>query len=456
MYERDDIINNIDEFLKLYEQRPIKNNEGGGLSVNMFELWYALKTLEPRYVIESGVFQGQGTWLIEKTLPYAKIICIEPAYGQILYKSKNAKYLTQDFLTLTNEHISKVQAKNTLVYFDDHQNAYTRLLHCHELGFKHILFDDNHPEYRGKRHLTLEACLNNKADPGFIIPNNAKENLLKIIESYHICQPLFKYADYITMEKSLIEIPAIFEFEEPLDQKYETIYKDMHNYRWATYVGLKTEYTTQSVQPTKDEDWSHMIYDWCESNIKPGFVCIDAGAYTGYITKKLARLAGPTGMVYAFEICPESYNEMVNNTKHLCNVKPLLMAVSNKNEKIKCYKMPHTSICWNTIGYDVNYNKIDADYIIDSVSLDEYFKDAKQIDFIKIDVEGAEDEVLEGCINIMRKHKPTMLIEYHLDEKYNYKILIDNGYTIHKLYSMEELHIGDKRCYQVLALPKNE
>jgi FkbM family methyltransferase len=47
----------------------------------------------------------------------------------------------------------------------------------------------------------------------------------------------------------------------------------------------------------------------------------------------------------------------------------------------------------------------------DIVSLDTYFKDIP-IHLIKIDTEGAEYDILSGGINVIKKYKPTIVLEY--------------------------------------------
>lgn len=58
-----DVKTNIKDFLDLYENRPINNNLGGMTSTHLFWTWYAAKKLNAKYIVESGVYKGQGTWL---------------------------------------------------------------------------------------------------------------------------------------------------------------------------------------------------------------------------------------------------------------------------------------------------------------------------------------------------------------------------------------------------------
>ena len=76
-WKNDEIIKSLDTFQKIYESRPIKNNIGGMLFPHMFATYFILKKINPPFIIESGVFKGQSTWLIEKTLPDSKILSID-------------------------------------------------------------------------------------------------------------------------------------------------------------------------------------------------------------------------------------------------------------------------------------------------------------------------------------------------------------------------------------------
>ena len=87
----------LKNFLKIYSDRPIKNNKGGCSINHAFALYYIVKKLKPKLVIESGVYKGQTTWLIEKASPKSKLICIDINLSQREYISKKAKYSDIDF-----------------------------------------------------------------------------------------------------------------------------------------------------------------------------------------------------------------------------------------------------------------------------------------------------------------------------------------------------------------------
>ncbi len=62
------------------------------------------------------------------------------------YRSSRAEYFDQDFSSLDWSALPK---DKTVLFFDDHQNAYERVRTAHELGFKHLMFEDNYPASRG-------------------------------------------------------------------------------------------------------------------------------------------------------------------------------------------------------------------------------------------------------------------------------------------------------------------
>ena len=128
------------KFLKIYKNRPIKDNQGGCRINHAFALYYILKILKPKLVIESGIFKGQTTWLIEKTVPKAKLICIDTNLSKRKYISKKAKYSSVDFKF---HDFSKIPT-NTLVFFDDHVNHLERIKDAKFFNIKNIIFEDNY------------------------------------------------------------------------------------------------------------------------------------------------------------------------------------------------------------------------------------------------------------------------------------------------------------------------
>lgn len=168
----DEIKSHINNFCEIYKNRPIKDNKGGMLFPHMFAFYFVLKKLNPELVIESGVFKGQSTWLIEQALPNSKIISIDKNLDQRVFISKKANYSNIDFRF---HNFSKIP-ENTLVFFDDHVNHIERLKECSYFKIKNIIFEDNYPYSKGDFH-TIKHSLQ-------MFTFNHKPGILSLIKSY--------------------------------------------------------------------------------------------------------------------------------------------------------------------------------------------------------------------------------------------------------------------------------
>ena len=113
------------DFKEIYRERPIRNNVGGMRIPHAFATFFFFSTLKPKTIVESGVWKGQGTWLLEMACPNAELICLDLNFSNLVYKSPSAKYIRQDFSAVD---FSGITRKDTICFFDDHQNAYLRLL----------------------------------------------------------------------------------------------------------------------------------------------------------------------------------------------------------------------------------------------------------------------------------------------------------------------------------------
>ena len=160
-WSRQEIKADLKEFLNVFESRPIKDNQGGMKAPHMFATWFMLRTLSPSLIVESGVWKGQSTWLIEQACPNAKIISIDINLDARVYISRKATYSNIDF----NEQDWSDIPDDTLVFFDDHQSAYDRIIQSSWYGFKHVIFEDNYPPGHGDCYSLKQVFANSGFQP---------------------------------------------------------------------------------------------------------------------------------------------------------------------------------------------------------------------------------------------------------------------------------------------------
>lgn len=174
--------------------------------------------------------------------------------------------------------------------------------------------------------------------------------------------------------------------------------------------------------------------------IKKGDVVIDVGANIGYYTLIFAKLVGQEGKVFAFEPEPTNFNILKKNVKinEYENVILINKAVSNKTGKMT---LDLDEI--NKGGHSISKNNSEKTIEIESTKLDDYFKTYDgNINFIKLDIEGAEVEAIKGMsetiekneeVNIMAEYNPLSLSNLGSNSEEYFKSLMKFGFKIYDL-----------------------
>ena len=178
-----------------------------------------------------------------------------------------------------------------------------------------------------------------------------------------------------------------------------------------------------------------------KKEIKEGDVVLDIGANIGYYALIFAKLVGPKGKVFAFEPDPENFALLNKNIKinEYKNVVLINKAVSNEVGEIKLYLNEYNKAN-HQIYPSKNHRK---SILIQTTRLDDFFKDYKgKIDFVKIDIEGAEYLAIQGMSNLLNKNKnikiitefyPCWLENFNVKSEEYLKLLSKHGFKLYNL-----------------------
>ena len=171
----DDIRKELKEFQHAYDRRPVAHSVSGSNLFHAFAQWCLIRMLQPQYIIESGTMLGWGTYMLRKAAGCdAHIVVLSPESPERVGKDRKQKYfidyvgpstyLTEDkFTDFSDVDWEKVgidtPAKKaaTLIYFDDHQSGYRRLLEAQRAGFVHAMYDDGYP-WPGDNYALKQTC----------------------------------------------------------------------------------------------------------------------------------------------------------------------------------------------------------------------------------------------------------------------------------------------------------
>ena len=152
------------------------------------------------------------------------------------------------------------------------------------------------------------------------------------------------------------------------------------------------------------------INDWAMPYVKQFRTYIDIGAHDG---DTCIDLVNTFQRVYAFEPNPESIKAIPDT------IKKFPFALGNKKEEL-VLTIPDNGYNNNKHGSIVRHQSGIRQYSVSVKTLDGF--EFKEVDLIKIDVEGMELQVLEGSMQTLMKWRPVVLFE-NKRSRYNDKLV---------------------------------
>ena len=196
-----------------------------------------------------------------------------------------------------------------------------------------------------------------------------------------------------------------------------------------------------------------------------GKIIFDIGGFVGICTLFFARAVTGRGKVFTFEPNPQNYKEIITNLKinNIKNVKVLNIGVSSRKGKKRLLYNPRESARGTydeKIKKNMKKNFKNVKEISISVDTIDNLINKGQIerpDFVKIDVEGAEMDVLEGMIETVSKYKPELFIEIHGANLEQKKSIARNllNYMTQNNYSIYHVELGEMLCSSDFSIIKS-
>ena len=168
----------------------------------------------------------------------------------------------------------------------------------------------------------------------------------------------------------------------------------------------------------------HMMPEkaWCLQHVRPGMVVADCGAHHGQTVLMFARAVGPRGHVFCWEALAENalivernvaLNALANVTVRPCalGARAGWVAFTRNSNNVMLAPMPPER-WYQRLGRLLGADRPAAGERLRVVALDRDLPARTRIDFLKIDVEGADLEVLRGARRVLAQH-PVLDLELH-------------------------------------------
>jgi FkbM family methyltransferase len=203
---------------------------------------------------------------------------------------------------------------------------------------------------------------------------------------------------------------AYYSVYKPQHTSFELV-KDKDEFVYKTTFKQIAMLTREALYPiVPDFNYYQHFY-----KVKLGDIVLDAGANCGHLSILFSKLVGKDGMIYAFE--PDRFNiARINtntalNTDLQANIKIEQFLLWNENKWVDFYEA-------GTVGSSAVWIP-DTDKCVqkEAICIDDWVvkNSIEKLDFIKMDIEGAEIEALEGCVQTIENLSPHFAIaSYHI------------------------------------------
>ncbi len=153
--------------------------------------------------------------------------------------------------------------------------------------------------------------------------------------------------------------------------------------------------------------------------IKTDSNCIDIGCHKGEILESILKLA-PQGNHYGFEPIPQFYKHLQILFKDKATIYPYALAEESGKSTFNYVRNAPAYSGLKERKYNIEHPEIE-EITVDVKSLDDIIDSGTKIDFIKIDVEGAEFGVLKGAKQLLKFNKPYIIFECGIGASEYYK-----------------------------------
>ena len=147
-----------------------------------------------------------------------------------------------------------------------------------------------------------------------------------------------------------------------------------------------------------------------------GWIVVDAGAYVGLYTLRAARLVGPRGLVVSLEPLPESFAYLAANVRlnGLRNVVPLRACLAGSSG-VRTLYVPESTVNATLVKeYAETVGGTWGEVGVRALTLGDIVERLGHVDLLKLDIEGAEAEVLESP-GLDPHRVRRVVVEVHVD-----------------------------------------
>lgn len=190
------------------------------------------------------------------------------------------------------------------------------------------------------------------------------------------------------------------------------LYEDSRGLRYVLYPGENA-----GVYLAHGGNYEVRETRFCERVLSAGMTAFDVGANIGLYTVLFAKLVGSSGAVYSFEPDEENVRRLQTNValNDAVNVHVVPEAVYSRHGAVTLNVFPQSLNAWHSLGAPELPDPFEPGRVVTPVggrrvmatTVDHFCAESRieRIDFLKIDVEGAEADVIRGASRMLSERR---------------------------------------------------
>jgi FkbM family methyltransferase len=167
-----------------------------------------------------------------------------------------------------------------------------------------------------------------------------------------------------------------------------------------------------------DGFWEMWLTIFLASQVKTGMTVIDVGANFGYYTLLFGALVGAEGRVYAVEPNPEVIPKLQRSVdlNGLAQRTTIIKAAAGATDggEVELYvpnnEPKNAMVVASGRGIEPGAGRL---HKVPRIRLDKLAQTMHRVDLVKIDAEGAEEDVIAGMEQILRRDKSKLILEFN-------------------------------------------
>ncbi|MDR7899032.1 FkbM family methyltransferase [Thermosynechococcus sp. QKsg1] len=173
------------------------------------------------------------------------------------------------------------------------------------------------------------------------------------------------------------------------------------------------------------------------NKLQMGDFFIDCGANIGFYSVLASKLVGDTGKVLSIEMMPDTA-AILNHHLQLnqcTNVEVIEFALSDQDNQEVIATVQEGKFGQATISKVDSQKKTDKEIAVKTITLDTLTKDISHIRLIKMDLEGAELQALQGAVLTLQKTDYLIFEERTREKEHNpvFQFLKKSGFELHQI-----------------------